>query len=174
MGFRLTCVTDTNVWIDLYVGGILEKTFELPFRFIAPDVVINELKRPEGHYLILLGLQSYELTGQQVLGVYEIAQKHRNPSRVDLFALVLAKDLKAILLTGDRHLRKAAEVEKVEVHGTLWLMDQLVKNRIIKPLEAINALNTICTNNGRLPRGECEKRIKYWENLEKQGSIRGL
>ncbi len=168
MGSRLICVTDTNVWIDLHVGGILEKVFTLPFSFISPDVVVGELKEPDGRSLVSMGLKSLELTGEQVLYVRRIARQYPGPSRVDLFALVLAKDLNVVLLTGDLHLRKAATAEKVVVHGTLWLLDQLVKYKILEPIEAIGALAAMRKNNSRLPRIECEKRIKCWELLGKK------
>lgn len=113
-------VTDTNIWIDLDAGGIIHEAFQLLLPFIAPDVVIAELQAPDGRALVSLGLQQEELAGDEVRLVIQLASRYPAPSRVDLFALALAKARGAVLLTGDRHLRKAAEQEKVPVHGTLW------------------------------------------------------
>ncbi|KYH33075.1 MULTISPECIES: type II toxin-antitoxin system VapC family toxin [Moorella] len=124
---------DTNIWIDLYAGGIIHEAFQLPLRFIAPDVVIAELRVPDGQTLVSLGLQQEELAGDGVHLVIQLASRYPAPSRVDLFALALAKARGAVLLTGDRHLRKATEQEKVSVHGTLWILDELVRQRIVTP-----------------------------------------
>lgn len=56
-------VTDTNIWIDLDAGGVIHEAFQLPLRFIAPDVVIAELRVPDGRALVSLGLQQEELAG---------------------------------------------------------------------------------------------------------------
>lgn len=48
MGSRQTLVIDTNILIDFHQGGILEYIFELPFNLVTPDVVINELDKPNG------------------------------------------------------------------------------------------------------------------------------
>lgn len=125
--YRRIHVTDTNIWIDLYAGGIIHEAFQLPLRFIAPNVVIAELRVPDGQALVSLGLQQEELAGDGVHLVIQLASRYPAPSRVDLFTLALAKARGAVLLTGDRHLRKAAEQEKLSVHGTLWILDELVR-----------------------------------------------
>ncbi len=114
-----TYITDTNIWIDLNVGEILEKAFEMPSTFIAPDVIIVELKEPAGQNLLALGLKQETLSGKEVEEVSYFAKCYPAPSRADLFSLVLAKTKKITLLTGDKHLRKAAEKEKIHVNGTL-------------------------------------------------------
>jgi rRNA-processing protein FCF1 len=159
---RRTHVTDTNIWIDLYAGGIIHEAFQLPLRFIAPDVVIAELQAPDGRALVSLGLQQEELAGDEVRLVIQLASRYPAPSRVDLFALALAKARGAVLLTGDRHLRKAAEQEKVPVHGTLWILDELVRQRIVTPQKAARALEKMRAKGSRLPRAECERRLKKW------------
>ncbi|MBC7345411.1 MAG: DUF3368 domain-containing protein [Clostridia bacterium] len=163
----MTCplpyVTDTNIWIDLHHGRLVAQLFELHYKFVAPDVIIAELDEPPGHFLLSLGLQQCSLSGEQVAQVESLAKKYRGPSPKDLFALVLAKDLKAILLTGDRLLCKAAEAEGVTVHGTLWILDMLITRRIILPREAAAALRKMLSSGSRLPEQECQARLKRWE-----------
>lgn len=117
MASRSICVTDTNLWIDLDIAGLLGPIFRLPFEWQAPDVIIAELERPEGADLVRRGLRIRELDGRQVAAVVALAATYPRPSRADLFALVLARVQEALLLTGDRHLRQAAEQEGVRVHG---------------------------------------------------------
>jgi len=161
-GSRRIYVTDANIWIDLHTGELINEGFRLPLWLVAPDVIIAELKRPEGQALVSLGLQKEELSGKEVLQVAGLAARYPAPSRVDLFALVLAKVRGGVLLTGDAHLRKVAEKEKVPVHGTLWILDELVQKRIVTPRKAAQALEKMRAKGSRLPRAECEQRLKRW------------
>jgi hypothetical protein len=79
----LLCVTDTNIWIDLHRGGIIEKAFEMPLELAAPDVIIAELQIPSGDSLVCLGLQIRELSGPLVLKVLDLAEHYIRPSRED-------------------------------------------------------------------------------------------
>ncbi len=76
MTSRSRLIIDTNVLIDLHRGDILKVLFALPYVFIAPDVIIAELHEPSGNLLLSIGLQSAELSGQQVLQVMSFADQH--------------------------------------------------------------------------------------------------
>lgn len=156
----LLYVTDTNVWIDLYRGGLIEKAFEMPFELAAPDVIIAELQTPNGDSLVLLGLQIRELSGPLVLKVLDLAEHYVRPSREDLFALVLAKECDATLLTGDGNLRDAAHKERIEVHGTIWLLDKMLEHGIIDKMERASALKLMIKSGSRLPCEEVKARIR--------------
>jgi predicted nucleic acid-binding protein len=162
MASRSPCVTDTNVWIDLDIGGLTDLIFRLPLNLQAPDVIVAELERPDGTTLAGRGLQVRELTGSQALEVVRLARRYIRPSRSDLFALVLARSQGATLLTGDRHLRSAAESEGVKVHGTLWLIDELVGAGLLEKREAIERLSRMVRAGRRLPAEEVKKRIGIW------------
>ncbi len=156
------CVLDTNVPIDFHWGEMLEALFALPFDFLAPDVVVAELEVPDGQELLALGLRSLSLDGEQVSEVMTLAARHRRPSVNDLFALVLARTRGATLLTGDRALRDLAEAEGVDVHGTLWLLDELVRLKVATPWEASAGLNLMLDHGSRLPERESRLRIRRW------------
>ncbi len=162
MAFRSICVTDTNFWIDLDTAGLLGPIFRLPFELQAPDVIIAELARPDAADLIRRGLRVRELDGRRVAEVAALAAVYPRPSRADLFALVLARVQAALLLTGDRHLRQAAEREGVQVHGTLWLLDELVERSVLAPAEAVKALLLMKEERRRLPADEVERRLLRW------------
>ena len=156
------CVFDTNVLIDLYAGGVLRPTFLLPIVPVVPDVLIAELIEPDGRLLLDLGLARMELPGPQVERVYDLAVLHRRISSNDLFALVLAEMLGATLLTGDRNLRQVAQGRGVPVHGTLWLLDEMVSSGVIPRLLGAQALKRMLNRGSRLPGVECQKRIRQW------------
>ena len=50
------CVVDANILVDLHIGGLLGEFFRLPFRLVAPDVIIAELYDPDGEMLTEHGL----------------------------------------------------------------------------------------------------------------------
>lgn len=162
MAYRSLCVTDTNVWIDLHTADLSDLIFRLPLRLLAPDVIVSELERPPGKDLTDRGLIVRELTGTQVGMVAQLAARYLQPSRTDLFALVLAQEDRAILLTGDRHLRLAAEQEGVEVHGTLWILDQMVNSTLLDPQDAARRLLQMEQAGRRLPAEEVKQRLKIW------------
>jgi len=165
-GCRLEIVTDTNVWIDLHRGGLIAEAFKLPVTWLAPDVVIEELRVPDGEPLVRrlrrLGLKQIELSGDQVPTVQGFAARYRHTSTADLFALAVAKARAVVLLTGDRRLRDAASEEHVHVHGTLWVLDQMVRHRILPLIRAARALRQMVERGSRLPRRECEMRLRRW------------
>ncbi len=162
MTFPSECVTDANFWIDLHAGGLLDEVFRLPCRWVIPDVVLGELQQPDRRALHSRGLNEVGLSGEQVAEVPELAGRYPRPSRKDLFALVLAKTTGTTLITGDRDLRTAAEQEGMEVHGTLWVLDEMVKGKIIKPQRAAEALERMVRHGRRLPREETEERLQRW------------
>lgn len=155
-------VTDANIWIDMDKGQIIDKALRLPLRLAAPDVIIHELKNPDGKLLVQAGLRVLELSGSEVYLTYELAQRYPAPSRADIFALALALSRKGILITGDKSLRKAAMKEEVPVRGTLWVLDEMIRHGIARPVECTEALDKMLKAGGRLPADECEKRLRKW------------
>ena len=155
-------IVDTNILIDLHVGGLLQELFRLPLRLAAPDVIIAELLEPDGDTLVEHGLESMELAGDRVLEVASLLARHRSVSTNDLFALILARTNKATLLTGDRHLSEAADQEGVVVHGILWVLDEMVRLKVVAPIQAAQALERMLKQGSRLPRAECQKRLREW------------
>lgn len=155
-------VVDANVLIDLHIGQLLEEFFRLPFQLLAPDVIIAELQDPDGKKLLGYGLQSRELSGEQVMEVGSLAAAHRRVSTNDLFALVLARGLKVPLLTGDRYLARIGAQAGVVVHGTLWILDELVRLEVIAPAQAAAGLRRMLARGSRLPQVECQRRLKRW------------
>ncbi len=156
------CIVDTNILIDLHAGGLLRELFRLPFRLAAPDVIVAELLEPDGKTLVEHGLESMELAGDQVLEVTSLLARYRSVSTNDLFALVLARTHKATLLTGDRHLSETADQEGVMVHGILWVLDEMVRLGIVASVQAAQALERMLKQGSRLPRAECQKRLREW------------
>jgi len=149
--------------IDLHRGDIVKEFFSLPYDFIAPDVLIaDELQIPAGDYLLSLGLISNEMSGDQVSVVHKILEHNQAIGYKDIFALVLASDLGLILLTGDRRLRQLSDKHRVVVHGTLWVLNEMVKLCVVTNNQACDALRLMLTKGSRLPNSDCERLLSIW------------
>jgi hypothetical protein len=87
-------------------------------------------------------------------------------SLLDGFALVVAiQHPGAILLTGDKRMRQRAESSRIECHGVLWIVEELLKlpNPDTKTLRA--ALHNWREDPYvRLPASEIERLIELTEN----------
>lgn len=69
------------------------------------------------------------------------------------------------LLTGDRELRHVAEERGLEVHGVLWVLDQLVEHGLLAPRAARRSLRAMLDQGAWLPADECEKRFSRWRRV---------
>jgi len=77
---------------------------------------------------------------------------------------VLAGELKCGILTGDKSERIKAEQKGIEVHGLLWILDQMVcEAKLIAPSEAIKIVGRLTETY--LPEKEKKIFIDKWKKL---------
>ena len=155
-------VIDANVWIDLAAGRIVEQVFHLGYLIASPDLIVGELRSPAEAELVLLGLDVVGLTPDQVQAVVRLAEDNRQISPKDLAAFFVARDRDAVLVTGDARLRGLAVERGMQVRGVLWILDEATYSGNLSPPDAAEALKTILARGGRLPRRECEERLRKW------------
>lgn len=169
-------ICDSSAIIDLAKARLIENLLRLPYDFVIPDVLFADelitLENYSKHELVDLGFNIGSLDGQGVALATQFIQQHSGPSINDFFALALAQlTTDSILLTGDNRLRKAAGIEKVDVHGVLWVVDEIHRQRVAGSKELIVALqNWHDDETVWLPSKEIEHRIatlsKYQLNEE--------
>lgn len=154
-------VSDTSIIIDLERGDLLEPVFRLASAFAVPDLLFrSELAGPLGERLIALGLQVEELAPAEVRTAAVLRQTDRALSLPDTFAFALAQSRGWTLLTGDAGLRRAAEAQAVEVHGTLWVLDQMEAEGVCGlDVLAAGLAKTAEHRRCRLPRAEITRRL---------------
>jgi hypothetical protein len=158
----LTLVTDANIWIQLEDGGLTEAAFALGCGVTAPDDIVGELGPVLGRKVVALGLRVLS-TGEELETDWQaLRRRYPRPGDVDLYGLLHARLLTCRLVTGDRHLREAAEAEGVEVSGLLWLLDRMVEQSIVTRAAARRGLRAIRGRGARLPEDECERRMLEW------------
>lgn len=157
------CVADANILFDLRNGCILASIVALPYRFIVPDAVWAELDAPLRSIVQNLGFEIGSLKAGAVSEIYSLRPEYPRISVADLFALFVAHDHQAMLLTGDIRLKKLAEIRGLVVHGTLWVLDELFARQALNAQDALIALERIIALGGRLPASECQKRRLQWK-----------
>lgn len=163
---RSCCVPDASVLIDFWHGNLLPALFALPYRWLLPDLTLAELKAPEPQMLLSLGLRQATFDGQEIMNIIQLREKYSALSLPDCAALFLARRERALLLTGDRRLRKIAGNDfRLTVNGSLWALDRLVETQCITQAQAAQALRLMMQAGRRLPLAECQKRLEQWERV---------
>lgn len=156
----LLIISDASVLIDIECGGLTSAMFSLSFQFAVPDTLFaEELAERHGH-LSRLGLISKTMSGGLVAEAYSLHQKYFKPSVNDMLALTLAKYEGCQLLTGDKALREAAKEFNVEVHGTIWLVEQMLKSEKITVDVARVAFQQMKDAGSRLPWAEVNSMLE--------------
>jgi hypothetical protein len=161
-------ISDANILIDIADGELLEAMFCLEETFAVPEVLFAEELETRHPQLPEMGLVCMTLQGEGVEEAYrlkDLCHGRDAPSLNDLFALLLARQEQCPLLTGDKRLRQIAEkeVDDVELRGTLWLVEQMVRAKIITTEEALIAYEKMHDAGSRLPWTEARRRLKSLE-----------
>jgi predicted nucleic acid-binding protein len=156
-------ISDANILIDLEDGELIIELFKLPFQLLVPDMLFVDELETDHSYLLEYGLQLGELTPESMTEVEVLVNKYKQPSRYDCFALVLAKQQCCPLLTGDKNLRKAAKQENVDVKGTLWIVEAMIRHQVISVQTARLAYQRMKQKGRRLPWSMAENRLSELE-----------
>jgi predicted nucleic acid-binding protein len=157
------CVLDTSVASDIHAARLWAIVARLKTTFVIPQVVaVTEFRTEDWEAARNVGILVEPLSPDEESRAVELVAAYPQPSRNDLAALALAEGRRAVLLTGDASLRKAAEAESVSIHGVLWLLDLVVEERLLQPAAAADALDAIVGDGSRLPSGECQLRLAKW------------
>ena len=156
--------SDTNVWIDFHCINRLGLPFLLPYKYVMYyEQIDRELVTVNKEEIIKNGLLAIDLTIEEFFLAEEYGNKYLALSKWDRIALAIAKTRNMKLLTGDMPLRKAALKENVMVLGTIGILDELYKLRLINKEELAYCLEALIEKNGcivRLPLVELEKGLK--------------
>lgn len=163
-------VNDANILIDLVDLRMLPYFFQLEYEFHTTTIILDELfdeqKEELVPYIETGRLIVDDLTEEDFVKIIMIRAAKPKLSEQDCSAFHRAQKDNAALITSDNTLRKYAKANDLEVHGHLWVFDNLVDKSILSGSTAIEKLNELChVINPKLglPKNECNKRIKSWE-----------
>ncbi|RZJ80710.1 MAG: hypothetical protein EOO20_25745 [Chryseobacterium sp.] len=160
-------IQDANILIDLIKIGMFGHCLALDMQFVTTDIILEELYK-EQKELVIAHVQSGKFlivttSGEELVALLKLAAKNRKMSEQDFSALQFAKNNSAILLSGDNEVRKEAIKMKIEIHGILWILDQLFKSKVTTIKDSIDKLTLLRKINKRLPQKACEDLKNKWQ-----------
>jgi predicted nucleic acid-binding protein len=163
-------VSDSSCLIDLRKASLLDTFQRLPYEVLIPNTLFEDellkFTTSQKQALIAGGLKVVDLPSARVVRARQVIQQAPRLSIHDAFAFVLAESHPGcILLTGDGHLRALASDHAIEVHGLLWVLDELHTHGLCAAPEIAAALRTLEQDPAvRLPRRELMASIRRFES----------
>lgn len=165
-------VFDANIFIDLLHAELFPAFLKLSYEKYAPPDIIGEVQETDRHLPVEAIDSGYIIVPviEDLTPIIELTKRHSQLSFQDCACLHLALDLGAILMTGEKPLRKIAGVTyKLEVHGSLFIVDGLVKVGLLTPRKAHEKLTRLIATGTYLPHEECQKRLRGWRRKFEHG-----
>lgn len=163
-------VNDANVLIDLVKLSLLPQFFSLSLTFYTSDFILGELNDSQREQLNIFIeqdiLRIIELNDTEIVGIAMLQAQRPKLSTQDCSAIVCTQKVGGGLLTSDNALRKFAKSKSIEVHGHLWIFDQLVANGKITTITATQKLRElveVVNTKLNLPKFEVESRLEKWK-----------
>ena len=155
----------------------MEAFLKLPYEILVPNTLFEDelVKFTDEQKKMLLrgGLKVVDLPGEIVLRAQEIAHNMPHLSIHDGFAFALAESCPGcILLTGDGRLRKLASTHEMDVHGVLWVIDEIHSSGLATTEELLSVLQGFASDQSvRLPSRALATYIKRFESEEVNGGV---
>jgi len=162
-------ITDTNVFFDIIGINALPEFFSLPYEICTTDFVVNEILRTQQREQIEIFIRAKKLTVFKLTEIEVDEVKAFKTIRIfkgltDKTVLWKAKQLNSPLLSGDGKLRKEAQEQGIKVHGSIWVVENLVINQLIEKHNAVILLEKLKETNSSLPTDEIDKLIKKYND----------
>lgn len=161
-------VQDANVLIDLELAGLFDLWFQAGIETHTTDLIRAELEKG-GHAQALAYFESghvreHRLSFEEIMAVSELEREIGSKAKFnDCSVIFLAQKLDAMLISGDKPLRKAGMERRIEVHGTLWIFDLLVERKLLPSGVAASKLEHLRQLDRFFPKAECELRLRRWQ-----------
>jgi predicted nucleic acid-binding protein len=163
----LLVVKDACLLMDLLDVNLLDIWCRLEVSVHTTDLVLNEICQEKQRRKIDALLDSKSITKhfldekllQNAVGLFRAG----GISIPDASTVILARQLGAVLLTGDQKLRHTAEKKLITTHGMLWVLDYMIEQKVLNPRQAASHLESLCKRGSRYPKDECDNRIKKWK-----------
>lgn len=164
-------VSDSSCIIDLRKVSLFDIFLKLPYEILIPDLLFEEelLKFTEAQKRAVIknGLKVIDMPGERVLRAQQVMRSNPRLSVHDGFAFALAESHPGcILLTGDGCLRDLALTQQIEVHGFLWIIDEMHRNDLRAAELLCAALRVLADDPAvRLPKAELSALMKRLQNM---------
>lgn len=163
-------ISDSSCLIDLRKASLLDAFVSLPYDLWIPNTLFEEellkFTAAQKETLVQGGLKVIDVPGPGVLRAQEVIRAKPRLSIHDGFAFALAESHQgSILVTGDGTLRALATQHHIEVHGLLWVVDQIHANDLQTTKALATALRLLEQDvSVRLPRRDLLAAIRRYES----------
>jgi hypothetical protein len=161
-------ITDVSVLFDLFNVGVLPEFFGLDIEIYTTDFIFNEILQSDekNEFELFVGYGQLKIIAveedeQEIIS--NMVLTYSNRSIADKTALYKALQMNCIILTCDDKLKKEAIKQKLEVHGSIWIIDQLVENDKINTIRAIEVIESLKAKNAWLPVDELDRRLNKYK-----------
>lgn len=172
-------LNDTNIIIDLMSVDIFDSLFHLPWEAHITDMVRRELKREQQFELAEKAIERGCLlvdifTGEEVEEInerYERIQERTNLSPCDCSVWYASEKRGYTVLTGDKKLRNVIEECGIEVHGILYVIEEMQNANLLSPLDVVDILDRLQNSKSRLPQNAIDAlKIKMKEYIKNENN----
>ncbi|MCK9456316.1 MAG: hypothetical protein BWY02_01968 [bacterium ADurb.Bin157] len=163
---HLSYYIDSTTLLDFYLVNTLPALLKLPLRIVTIDIMAADLETPNQDEIRSFGIVIQETPDFVLENMQQTAVKY-GITIYDAALLLVCKMKTAVLLSGDRRLRKAAQIEKVHCKGTLWLLEELVLKNVLRAEHAALLLERMFLIGRRLPPDDSSRKIIIWEGGDK-------
>lgn len=164
-------IQDANILIDLVNIDLFSHCLALEYKFSTTQLIFDSELNERQIASIQVHIDSGKFTiinisADELSAIQVMSTEDSRLSEQDWSAIYYAQKEDALLLSGDRILRRVSESKGIEVCGILWLFDQLVDKSILPKSDACRFIQALMKQNKRLPFEECQKRINNWCGTE--------
>jgi predicted nucleic acid-binding protein len=161
-------ITDTNILFDVIKIGALPEFFSLDYEicttvFVMQEILPSPQKEMVETFIRAKKLIVYDFSAEEIEEVQNFNTGRDLKRFTDKTVIWKSLQLNCPMLTGYQRMREVAEKMNIEVHGSIWIIDELVTKTLISSEKAILLLEQLLLTNSRLPRDEIEKRINKYD-----------
>ena len=158
-------VSDSSILIEFSKRALLDRMFQLEFRFAVPDLLFHEELIDLGRYsrqdLLTFGLSVESLDPEGVERAIAYQSERPALSLVDSFAIALAGQQGWDLLTEDRTMRSVAEIEGIVHRDAMWLIDNMLDAGVLSAPQVLVALEAMRDDpRCPVPKSDIDVRIR--------------
>ena len=132
-------VSDASIFILIIRHQLVQAFFNFTKQVLTSNLVWEELNAEQKLYL-----SPYCSSGQlciEYLQQIDLSQFSNRLSAADCSMILLAVNRNGILLTNDRLMKSNAQKQSIEVHGFLWIIEQLYRTAYLSKIEVIQHLD---------------------------------
>jgi hypothetical protein len=160
-------VIDVNIFFDLIKLQMLPWLFKIGFRVYTTQEMIDLLNENQSEFL-----KEFIESGQLI--IYRLSEAELeeviNLTALRAFELAdksvawLSIHLKGIVISGNLILGRFCQSRQVQVESMIWFFDLLIEKQFIIHAFAAQKMGQLLKINSKIPRDECEKKIREWKD----------